>query len=77
MIFGLIARGLVWAVEAVQLLGEGIGAGRRLVKAARQGKLPTPSVDATEPFPLTFKDASRINQAARQAGHEAPSKKAK
>lgn len=42
-----------WLVGAVQALGELVGAGRKLVKAARSGKLPHHPVDDTDPIPLS------------------------
>ncbi len=70
MIFGLIARGIVWGIEGIQLAAAGVSSVKKFAKAVGQGKLPTRSTDATDPFPLTYKDVERINQAARNAGHE-------
>lgn len=47
-----IARGIYWSLGLLQGAGEVIGAGKKLVKAARQGKLPIPAND-TDPVPLT------------------------
>lgn len=69
----MILPALRWLVGAVQAVGEAIGAARGLVRAARRGTLPDPSGDHdgdTEPFPLTHKDAERIAEFGRRAGHE-------
>lgn len=68
MIFGLIARGIYWGIGAIQLVADGVSAAKKLAKAVRQGKLKLP--DETDPFPLTYKDAERINNFAKNAGHE-------
>ncbi len=68
MIFGLIARGIVWGIEAIQLVTEGTSAAQKFVKTVRQGKMKLP--DETDPIPLTYKSVERINQAAHNAGHE-------
>lgn len=48
-----IARGIYWTLGLVQGAGEVIGAGRRLVKQARRGKLPhRPGPNDTDPIPL-------------------------
>ncbi len=47
----VIARGIYWSLGAVQALGEVVGAGRKLVREARRGKLPH-EVDETAPIPL-------------------------
>ena len=58
-------------VGAVQLVGEGVSGLWSLVQAAKRGTLPANvRLDATEPFPLTHKDAERIAEAGRRAGHE-------
>jgi hypothetical protein len=52
-----LARGIYWSLGLLQGAGEVIGAGKRLVKAARQGKLPhKPGPNDTDPIPL---DAQR------------------
>ncbi len=63
----MILPALRWIVGAVQAVVEGISAGRRLVREARRGTLP---IDETDPIPLTHKDAERIAEAGRRAGHE-------
>ena len=48
-----IARGIYWTLGLLQGAGEVIGAGKKLVKAARQGKLPhKPGPNDTDPIPL-------------------------
>lgn len=48
-----LARGIYWTLGLLQGAGEVIGAGKRLVKAARQGKLPhRPGPNDTDPIPL-------------------------
>ena len=68
MIFGLIARGIVWGIDAIQLVAAGASSVQKFAKAVRQGKMKLP--DETDPFPLTYKDAERINNFAKNAGHE-------
>lgn len=75
MIFGLIARGIVFAIDAIQLAADGASAVQKFAKAVRQGKLKLP--DETDPFSLTYKDVTRINQAAHNAGHESSANKGK
>lgn len=48
-----IARGIYWTLGLLQGAGEVIGAGKKLVKAARKGKLPhKPGPNDTQPIPL-------------------------
>jgi hypothetical protein len=47
-----LVKAVRWLVGAVQALGELVGAGRKLAKAARSGKLPH-AVDDTDPIPLS------------------------
>jgi hypothetical protein len=51
----VIARGIYHALGIVQGAGELIGAGRKLVREARRGKLPhaLDELDKTDPIPLT------------------------
>lgn len=52
-ILTVIARGIYWTLGLVQGAGEVIGAGKRLVKQARKGKLPhRPGPNDTDPIPL-------------------------
>ena len=50
-------KALRWVVEAVVSLGELVGAGRQLAKAARSGKLPL--IDDTDPIPLSPRQVTR------------------
>lgn len=47
-----IARGIYWTLGLLQGAGEVIGAGKKLVKAARRGKLPHKGPNDTDPIPL-------------------------
>jgi hypothetical protein len=47
----VIARGIYWSLGAVQAAGELVGAGKKLVRAARRGTLPH-ELDQTDPIPL-------------------------
>lgn len=48
----VIARGIYWTLGVLQGAGEVIGAGKKLVKQARQGKLPHKGPNDTDPIPL-------------------------
>ena len=65
---GALGRAIYWTLGAAQAAGELIGVTRRLVRSARKGVLPMQ--DDTQPIPLTHRDAERIAQAGRNAGHE-------
>lgn len=49
-----IGKGIYYALGGIQAAGELIGAGKKLAKEARRGKLPH-RVDQTDPIPLTRK----------------------
>ena len=68
MIWSLLARGIYHTLGALQTAGEFISTGKRLVRDMRKGVIP--HVDDTDPIPLTHKDAERIAEFGRNAGHE-------
>ena len=70
MILGALGRAIYWTLGAVQTVGELVGSGRKLVRQMRQGKVPIVSLDDTDPIPLTHRDAERIAEFGRYAGHE-------
>ncbi len=65
---GALGRAVYWTLGAVQAVVEGAGVVRRLVRSARKGVLPMQ--DDTQPIPLTHRDAERIAEFGRRAGHE-------
>jgi hypothetical protein len=67
---GVLGRAIYWTLGAVQTVGELVGSGARLVRQMRKGKVPIVSLDDTDPIPLTHRDAERIAEFGRNAGHE-------
>lgn len=67
MILPALLRTVGWAIGVVQGAGELAGAGKRLLQQAKRGLLP---LDDTDPTPLSHKDAERIAEFGRRAGHE-------
>lgn len=64
----VIARGIYWSLGLLQEAGEVIGAGKRLVKAARQGRLPhRPGPNDTDPIPLEVQRRIRLNAKGPQS----------
>ena len=61
-----IARGIYWTLGVLQGAGEVIGAGKKLVKQARQGKLPHGPND-TDPIPLDVQRRIRLNAKGPQS----------
>lgn len=68
-----IGRAIYWAIGGVQTGVELWGSLCRLVRNVRKGVMPLE--EDTEPFPLRHKDAERIAEFGRRAGHENAPKK--
>lgn len=68
----VIARGIYYGLGAVQALGEVIGAGKKLVREARRGRVPH-EVDETDPIPLTHREIDRREHQIRCASRPADS----
>lgn len=63
-----IARGIYWTLGLLQGAGEVIGAGKRLVKQAKRGKLPhRPGPNDTDPIPLERQRQIRLNAKGPQS----------
>jgi hypothetical protein len=73
VILGALGRAIYWTLGAAQAVVEIVGAGKRLVRQVRNGTVP--SVDETDPMPLSHKDSERIAEFGRRAGHETASKR--
>lgn len=68
VIWPLLRAGIYWGIGAVQTGAEFLSSGRKLVRQMRKGLLPLD--DDTDPVPLPHRDAERIAEFGRRAGHE-------
>lgn len=65
MILGALGRAIYWTLGAAQTVVEIVGAGKRLVRQVRNGTVP--SVDETDPMPISHRDVERIQGQIRSA----------
>jgi hypothetical protein len=65
VIWSALGRAIYWTLGAAQAVVEIVGAGKRLVRQVRNGTVP--SVDETDPMPISHRSVEQIQGQIRSA----------